>query len=296
MKVDLNRIKKLNGSQISNNSTDLSNECSELIHLLVSCERTHLADELSKVRQWTYGKCELYHWIEILNRFDDILQEACQTARHPIAIKLQKLGEENYEFSFDTESTILDESLETDFILNCDCKFKSEDKKLLLALLDFTKILIEHSFSRHLYNSIEHLIKLLQSRDTEIVLSCLDLLYMFSKRSNFISRLNAVRKQQLIKRLSFIAEKWSGNEYGLTLLSYLSLDYKPGTFQCEFNLKLINFINLQSIIEENKHPAEIMEIICQQFGLNTEDEKVSHFRKVNLKIVCKTVNGVIFLF
>jgi E3 ubiquitin-protein ligase HUWE1 len=62
-------------------------------------------------------------------------------------------------------------------------------KILILDLLHFTTLLIEHSYSRHLYNSIEYLIMLLQSSDVHIVFDVLSLLYVFSKRSNFITTL-----------------------------------------------------------------------------------------------------------
>jgi E3 ubiquitin-protein ligase HUWE1 len=47
---------------------------------------------------------------------------------------------------------------------------------------------------------------LLQSSDVHIVLGVLSLLYVFSKRSNFITRLQIDKKQALIGRLIFLAE------------------------------------------------------------------------------------------
>lgn len=73
-------------------------------------------------------------------------------------------------------------------------------------MLNFTTLLIEHSFSRHLYNSIEHLTQLLSSQNMDIVLAVLNLLYMFSKRSNFIPRLPFEKKELLIVKLFNIAE------------------------------------------------------------------------------------------
>lgn len=81
-----------------------------------------------------------------------------------------------------------------------------QDKELLLWVLHFTTLLIEHSFSRHLYNSMEHLITLLSSCDMNVVLGVLNLLYMFSKRSNFITRLNNDKRQALLSRLTHLAE------------------------------------------------------------------------------------------
>jgi uncharacterized membrane protein YqhA len=84
--------------------------------------------------------------------------------------------------------------------------FFPQDKELLLWVLHFTTLLIEHSFSRHLYNSMEHLITLLSSCDMNVVLGVLNLLYMFSKRSNFITRLNNDKRQALLSRLTHLAE------------------------------------------------------------------------------------------
>lgn len=53
---------------------------------------------------------------------------------------------------------------------------------------------------------MEHLITLLSSSNMQIVLGVLNLLYMFSKRSNFITRLNSDQRQALLCRLNFLAE------------------------------------------------------------------------------------------
>lgn len=86
-------------------------------------------------------------------------------------------------------------------------------KELLLWVLHFTTLLIEHSFSRHLYNSMEHLVTLLSSCDMHVVLGVLNLLYMFSKRSNFITRLNSDKRQALLSRLNHLAEVSDFNLY-----------------------------------------------------------------------------------
>lgn len=54
-----------------------------------------------------------------------------------------------------------------------------QDKELLLQVLQFTALLIEHSFTRHLYSSMEHLTTLLSSSDMTVVLGVLNLLYVF---------------------------------------------------------------------------------------------------------------------
>lgn len=56
---------------------------------------------------------------------------------------------------------------------------------------------------------MEHLITLLSSNGMDVVLGVLNLLYMFSKRSNFITRLNNDKRQALVKRLTYLAEVFS---------------------------------------------------------------------------------------
>ncbi|MGH0185017.1 UNVERIFIED_CONTAM: hypothetical protein FKN15_016634, partial [Acipenser sinensis] len=70
-------------------------------------------------------QCELYHWVDLLDRFDGILADAGQTVEA------------------------------MSWMLVCDRPANCQLKSLLLAVLNFTALLIEYSFSRHLYSSIE---------------------------------------------------------------------------------------------------------------------------------------------
>lgn len=53
---------------------------------------------------------------------------------------------------------------------------------------------------------MERLVALLSSCDMHVVLGVLNLLYMFSKRSNFITRLDSDKRQALLSRLTHLAE------------------------------------------------------------------------------------------
>lgn len=72
-----------------------------------------------------FQQCELYHWVDLLDRFDGILCDAGQTVEN------------------------------MSWLLVCDRPDNGQLKALLLAVLNFTALLIEYSFSRHLYSSIE---------------------------------------------------------------------------------------------------------------------------------------------
>lgn len=149
-----------------------------LIEKLRACtDNDQLYVEICLIKSWNIGKCELYHWADVLDRFNGILEQAC--ARQPTPSSSQ---------------------------LACDLPENVKLKSLLLAVLQFTALLIEHSYSRHLYSSIEHLTTLLESTDFLVILAVLNLLYVFSKRSIFINRLATDKKQALIQRLLYLAE------------------------------------------------------------------------------------------
>lgn len=63
----------------------------------------------------------------------------------------------------------------------------------------------------------------------QIVLAILNLLFVFSKRSNFFSRISADKRQALLSRLCYLAENWGGKDYGF------------GLAECCQNLPLSNY-------------------------------------------------------
>lgn len=163
-----------------------------------------------------------------------------------------------------------------------------QEKKLLLWTLHFTTLLIEHSFSRHLYSSMEHLLALLTSSDMSVVLGVLNLLYMFSKRSNFITRLPSDRRSCLISRLQYLAESWGGKENGfgladccdfkkpipasattlhLELHKYNSKDQKD-----QKNKSNTEYIHVENVDQLNKTPAELMVGLLSLYAIPSEKE------------------------
>ncbi|KAH7975862.1 hypothetical protein HPB52_006365 [Rhipicephalus sanguineus] len=117
MKIERSRLKK--------SSSEVPLDCKLLVERLKSCTQEELLQELKAVKSWNWGKCELYHWIDVLDLFDSLLEAACQTTQ------------------------------EGQWCLPCDSPGREQEKELLLYILQFTALLIEHSFSRHLYNSME---------------------------------------------------------------------------------------------------------------------------------------------
>ncbi|OQR79954.1 E3 ubiquitin-protein ligase HUWE1-like [Tropilaelaps mercedesae] len=202
MKIERGKLKK--------GASEVPSDCAVLIERLKSCSEDELLRELSSLRVWNWGKCELLHWIDVLDRFDGYLAEACG------ASYAQTGAAQNTGFSV-SAGVPTDGGQISEWVLPCDAPENEGRRRLLIAILQFTALLIEHSFSRHLYNSMEHLTRLLASSDMRTVLAVLNLLYVFSKRSNFITRLCAQRRQLLLDRLTYLAENWGGRENGFGL-------------------------------------------------------------------------------
>ncbi|PNF30505.1 hypothetical protein B7P43_G09941, partial [Cryptotermes secundus] len=264
MKIDRSRLKK--------STSEVPVECQVLIDKLRSCSHKELLEVLKTIDTWTFGKCELYHWIDILDISDAILEEAA-TRVEP-----------------------------SSWTLACDLPQNAEDKELLLWVLHFTTLLIEHSFSRHLYNSMEHLITLLSSCDMNVVLGVLNLLYMFSKRSNFITRLNNDKRQALLSRLTHLAESWGGKENGFGLADCCkdvsAAHFPPSSTTLHFEYysevsestlvsgkgkysNLITSIHMESVDKMNKTPAMIMNELLEQYSVPA-DKQMQLFTHIRL--------------
>ncbi|XP_068082120.1 E3 ubiquitin-protein ligase HUWE1 [Anabrus simplex] len=266
MKIDRSRLKK--------STSEVPPECQALIEKLCTCSLP--LEELREIDAWTFGKCELYHWIDVLDIFDKILEDASR----PIT--------------------------PNNWILTCDLPEKSKEKALLLWVLNFTTLLIEHSFSRHLYNSMEHLIALLASCNMDIVLGVLNLLYMFSKRSNFITRLNNEKRQALIRRLTHLAETWGGLESDYSMadccLNIPAGDYPPSSSvlhyeyyaevpesnqtasgKCKNYSNSLTVLHIENLDKLNKTPAEIMNDIVEHYSV-PKDKQIMLFTHIRLTV------------
>uniref|UniRef100_A0A8C0HBI1 E3 ubiquitin-protein ligase HUWE1 n=1 Tax=Chelonoidis abingdonii TaxID=106734 RepID=A0A8C0HBI1_CHEAB len=256
MKVDRTKLKKT--------PTEAPADCRALIDKLKVCNDEQLLLELQQIKTWNIGKCELYHWVDLLDRFDGILADAGQTVENML------------------------------WMLVCDRPEREQLKALLLAVLNFTALLIEYSFSRHLYSSIEHLTTLLASSDMQVVLAVLNLLYVFSKRSNYITRLGSDKRAPLLSRLQHLAESWGGKENGFGLagccrdlhmvvsshpwLPSLLLAV-PGTPRTTSNT--LHYIHIEQLDKISESPSEIMESLTKMYNI-PKDKQMLLFTHIRL--------------
>uniref|UniRef100_A0A3Q3JUL5 E3 ubiquitin-protein ligase HUWE1 n=1 Tax=Monopterus albus TaxID=43700 RepID=A0A3Q3JUL5_MONAL len=264
MKVDRSKLKKT--------PTEAPADCRILIEKLKACSDEQLLVELQHIKTWNIGKCELYHWVDLLDRFDGILCDAGQTVEN------------------------------MSWLLVCDRPDNGQLKALLLAVLNFTALLIEYSFSRHLYSSIEHLTTLLASCDMQVVLSVLNLLYVFSKRSNYITRLGSDKRTPLLARLQHLAESWGGKENGFGLAEccrdLTMTKYPPSATTLHFEFyaepgpevkverkqtssNTLHYIHIEQLDKISESPSEIMESLTVMYNI-PKDKQTLLFTHIRL--------------
>ncbi len=98
-------------------------------------------------------QCELYHWVDLLDRFDQILNEAARQTD-----ETQKLGDGEEATSCVFLCPKLEDPNVSPRLRLCVCLidiFSVQYKDKVVTVLNFTALLIEHSYARHIYNSTE---------------------------------------------------------------------------------------------------------------------------------------------
>ncbi|KAF9143356.1 hypothetical protein BG015_000457, partial [Linnemannia schmuckeri] len=154
-----------------------------LIKTLKESPEAELAAHIEATPEWTWPRGDLFHWVGVLNRFDEILDTLCKT--HDMKKPQPK-------------------------------ELSPADRRLTLAILSFSRLLLESCTNRNLYASYEQLNDLLNTRDLDILESCLRLLLRPAQRHS------AQRSARSIftvsqDRLLALAHSWGGKEYGLDL-------------------------------------------------------------------------------
>ena len=102
---------------------------------------------------------------------------------------------------------------------------------------------------------MEHLTSLLAASDMSIVLAVLNLLYVFAKRSNYITRLPGDKKQLLLGRLTHLAESWGGKENGFGLAQCCRVKEAGGgrahlREMCDFRKRAGGFVMMEFVFLE----------------------------------------------
>jgi len=79
MKIDRSKLKK--------STSDIPPDCQALIEKLTSTssDKSEFLKVLQSIETWTYGKCELLHWVDVLDACDEVLESAAKVENSGVA-------------------------------------------------------------------------------------------------------------------------------------------------------------------------------------------------------------------
>lgn len=155
-------------------------EVQQLLQKVIDAPDDELADILDNISEWCWPRGDLHFWVPVLNRFDLIFEETCR--------------------DYDIQNIQIND-------------FTPLRKRLIVSILRFSRLLIENSTSRKIYNSFEHLNTLLFSRDVDVLEATLRLLLRFAQQqTSQHPRQDLVASQS---RLATLAVTWSPRDHGV---------------------------------------------------------------------------------
>lgn len=100
----------------------------DLIERLEQGPELEIGSGIALLTNWHYPRGDLFHWTQVLNRFDTILERICDE------YKLQHTQARDFE---------------------------KDTKKILLDIINLSRLLFENCTNRNIYNSYEVLLLLL---------------------------------------------------------------------------------------------------------------------------------------
>ncbi|KAG0275588.1 hypothetical protein BGZ95_008615 [Linnemannia exigua] len=158
-----------------------------LIQALTECPESEIPKLIEEVPEWNWPRGDIFLWVAVLNRFDDILDTLCKA--HDMKKPQPK-------------------------------PFSETDLRLTLAILYFSRLLLENCTNRNLYASYEQLNDLLHSNDLDILESCLRLLLRPAQRHSSQRNTKSIFTVSQ-DRLLALTHSWGTREHGLEMLQLM---------------------------------------------------------------------------
>ncbi|KAI9677149.1 MAG: E3 ubiquitin- protein ligase upl1 [Trizodia sp. TS-e1964] len=176
----MGKIKKAAGPK---HAATLPPAINTFIQRSTKCALWNLRDHLRTFPSpWPHPRGDLYHWIPLLNRFDNILEMFCKEyalslgpQTQPFERRLLKRGDAESNKEAGLELIRSNELLLLGF-------GPEGDRELVEAVLSFSKMLMENCGNRSLYSSSGHLNDLLNTTSLPLLLSTLRLAFRLAQR------------------------------------------------------------------------------------------------------------------
>ena len=155
---------------------------------------TQLPDQLGTFQLWLGAKSDLYQWVKLLDRFDEILEDI---------VKQYGLDKHVQHTAFDVDT-----------------------KRLLQEVLRFTALLLENSINRFVYSSCAYLNDFLGTSDMEVLEAALLVIFPLAVRIMANPRSNATRAAYepiSQERMLKLAATWYDATHYMEQMDMLSL-------------------------------------------------------------------------
>jgi E3 ubiquitin-protein ligase HUWE1 len=135
----------------------------------------HLAKFPSR---WPFPRGDLYHWIPLLNRFDDILECVCSTYKLSEGPQMRDFGCDLLlgkcsGLEEDTKELDAPQPLDADHLEKLGYS-EDGDRQLIEVILKFSRMLLQHCGNRSIYASSPHLNDLLHTTSLDVVIATLE--------------------------------------------------------------------------------------------------------------------------
>ncbi|EED24438.1 ubiquitin-protein ligase (Tom1), putative [Talaromyces stipitatus ATCC 10500] len=170
----MGRIKKAAGSK---HEATISPYLSDFIKLATKIPLAQLPSHLRTLpRTWPFPRGDLYHWIPLLDRFDDILASVIEQYGLNIGPQVTPFGRHVLLDASADQDTDVDELLSG-------LGYGSEgDRELVEAILSFSQLLQEKCGNRSLYSSSDRLNDLLNTTSNTLLITTLRLALLLAQR------------------------------------------------------------------------------------------------------------------
>ncbi|RAO65801.1 uncharacterized protein BHQ10_001813 [Talaromyces amestolkiae] len=170
----MGRIKKAAGSK---HEATISPYLSEFIKLATKTPLAQLPSHLRTLpRTWPFPRGDLYHWIPLLDRFDDILASVIERYGLNIGPQVTPFGR------YVLEDAVAGQDDNVDEILNGLGYGSEGDRELVEVILAFSQLLQEKCGNRSLYSSSDRLNDLLNTTSNSLLITTLRLALLLAQR------------------------------------------------------------------------------------------------------------------
>ncbi|MCJ1392495.1 hypothetical protein MMC18_005362 [Xylographa bjoerkii] len=140
--------------------------------------------------RWPFPRGDLYHWIPLLDRFDNILEDFVTEYRLNEGPQLRRFGRRLLE----KDTSVANESIGNDYVQN----FGSEgDREVVETILAFSRTLMENCGNRSLYSSSDRLGEMLNTTSLSLLSTTLRLMARLAQRYHASRQRGANASQHL---------------------------------------------------------------------------------------------------